>query len=310
VGPVQLARGTRPHMIRAQLPGWLEPMAATLTTERFIDSAWGYERKYDGIRMLAYKQGNLVQLWSRNRLSLTEAYPSVVQALAALPLETAIFDGEAVGAWQRLSGADYYVFDVLWLDGEETTSLPLRRRQALLAGVPFASPVERVSAIESVEDDPPWERACREGWEGVIAKRLDSPYRHGRSRDWLKMKCEASQELVVGGFTDPEGRRVGVGALLVGYFEDSEFVYAGKVGTGLTAPLLLNLRARLDRLQRASSPFTRGTGIPRTRVHWVEPELVVQVAFSEWTVHGKLRHPRFVTIRTDKPARDVVRERT
>lgn len=296
-------------MIRTRLPDWLEPMAATLTAQRFVDPAWIYERKFDGIRMLAYKQGSSVELWSRNRLSLTAAYPNVVRALAALPVKTAIFDGEAVGAWRREGEADYQVFDVLWLDGQAVVAWPLEQRRTLLAGVPFRSPVARVAAVDPVDDDPPWVRACREGWEGVIAKRLDAPYEHGRSRSWLKMKCEASQELVVGGFTEPEGRRVGLGALLVGYFEGPDLVYAGKVGTGFTENLLLNLRARLDRLRRASPPFARGSGLPR-QAHWVEPGLVVQVAFSEWTAHGKLRHPRLVAIRADKAARDVVKERT
>jgi bifunctional non-homologous end joining protein LigD len=155
----------------------------------------------------------------------------------------------------------------------------------------------------------PWEQACREGWEGVIAKRLDSVYEHRRSKAWLKMKCEASQELVVGGFTDPQGARVGIGALLVGYYEDGELVFAGKVGTSLDRGRMLDLRAALDRAIVDKTPFTRGTGLPKKGTHWVRPTMVVQVAFTEWTVHGKLRHPRLLGIRTDKTARDVVRER-
>jgi bifunctional non-homologous end joining protein LigD len=142
----------------------------------------------------------------------------------------------------------------------------------------------------------------------VIAKRRDAPYEHRRSPHWLKMKCEATQELVIGGFTDPQGARVGLGALLVGYFAGADFVFAGKVGTGLDTRLLLDLRARLDALEVAEPPFTKAVGLPRVRAHWVRPELVVQVAFTEWTVHGKLRHPRLLGLRTDKPARDVVRE--
>jgi bifunctional non-homologous end joining protein LigD len=159
-----------------------------------------------------------------------------------------------------------------------------------------------------VHDAKPWERACREGWEGVIAKRRDSLYEHRRSPNWLKMKCEASQELVVGGFTDPQGGRVGLGALLVGYFEGEAFVFAGKVGTGFDTTLLLQLRARLDAIEVPNPPFTRSIGLPRIRAHWVRPEIVVQVAFIEWTVHGKLRHPRLLGIRTDKAPREVVRE--
>jgi ATP-dependent DNA ligase len=162
--------------------------------------------------------------------------------------------------------------------------------------------------VELLHDRAPWDRASREGWEGVIAKRRGSPYEHRRSKHWLKMKCEASQELVVGGFTDPQGTRAGLGALLVGYHDESDFVFAGKVGTGFDTDLLLDLRRRLDTIELPASPFTRATGLPRLRVHWVRPEIVVQVAFIEWTVHDKLRHPRLIGIRPDKNARDVTRE--
>jgi ATP-dependent DNA ligase len=173
-----------------------------------------------------------------------------------------------------------------------------------------------VRRVAAVEGSKPWERACNEGWEGVIAKRRDSTYEHRRSPHWLKMKCEATQELVVGGFTDPQGGRVGLGALLVGYFADhnpvraesTDFVFAGKVGTGFDTRLLLDLRARLDALEIPQPPFTKSTGLPRLRAHWVRPEIVVQVAFTEWTVHGKLRHPRLLGVRMDKSAREVVRE--
>jgi bifunctional non-homologous end joining protein LigD len=162
--------------------------------------------------------------------------------------------------------------------------------------------------VERLSEPAPWERACKEGWEGVIAKRRDSRYEPRRSPHWLKMKCEATQELVIGGFTDPQGVRVGLGALLVGYFEGDEFVFAGKVGTGFDTKLLLLLRQRLDGLEIAASPFTKATGLPRLRVHWVRPEVVVQVAFMEWTAHGKMRHPRLLGLRVDKAAHEVTRD--
>ncbi len=288
------------------LPDWLVPMAATLTAERFTDPAWTFERKLDGIRMLAYKDGRQVQLWSRNRLPLTANYPAVAKAIAALPVRNAILDGEATWAWGPQGDAEYSVFDVLWLNGRNVTALRLDERRALLAAIPFQLPVARVLPLEG---GAPWERACREGWEGVIAKRLDSPYEHRRSKHWLKMKCEATQELVVGGFTDPQGGRVGLGALLVGYFEGDDFVFAGKVGTGFDNALLLDLRARLDKLVVPKPPFTKAVGLPRLRAHWVRPEIVVQVAFTEWTPYDKLRHPRLLGLRPDKAAREVVRER-
>jgi bifunctional non-homologous end joining protein LigD len=280
------------------IPEWLEPMAATLTQDRFSGPEWLFERKFDGIRLLAYKQGDDVRLYSRNRL--LQNLPEVARAIRALPAEELILDGEVT--FNGTSG--YHVFDILWMNGRAVTGLPIEERRALLESLPFEAPMQRV---ELIDDAAPWERARREGWEGVIAKRRGSPYEHRRSKHWLKMKVEASQEFVVGGFTDPRGTRVGLGALLVGYWDDSDFAFAGKVGTGFDTKLLLDLRERLDALAVAEPPFTKGTGLPR-RAHWVRPEVVVQVGFIEWTVHGKLRHPRLLGVRSDKNAREVVRE--
>jgi ATP-dependent DNA ligase len=290
----------------AKMPDWLVPMAATLTQERFSGPDWIFERKLDGIRLLAYKQGRQVRLLSRNQLPQNDAYPAVVRAIADLPVKEAILDGEATGVWGKPGKVAYHVFDVLWLDGD-VTSMPLEARHSLLASLPFEDPLQRVMPLDG---DKPWERACREGWEGVIAKRLGTPYEHRRSPHWLKMKCEASQELVVGGFTDPQGSRVGLGALLVGYFDGDDFVFAGKIGTGFDTKMLRELRAKLDALEVPTPPFTKTKGLPRLRAHWVRPEIVIQAAFIEWTGHGKMRHPRLLGIRTDKAARDVVREQT
>jgi ATP-dependent DNA ligase len=289
----------------ADLPEWLEPMAATLTQERFTGPEWIFERKLDGIRLLAFRDGTGVRLFSRNRLPRNGSYPAVVQAVANLPVHDVILDGEATGVWGRPGRTAYHVFDILWLDGRDVTSLPLVARRELLESLPLETPLLRVS---SLEDAQPWERACREGWEGVIAKRRDAPYEHRRSKHWLKMKCEATQEFVVGGFTDPQGGRVGLGALLVGYFDADDFVFAGKVGTGFDTKLLLDLRARLDAREITDAPFTRAVGLPRVRAHWVRPEIIVQVSFIEWTVNGKLRHSRLLGVRSDKDPRAVIRE--
>jgi ATP-dependent DNA ligase len=282
------------------MPDWIVPMAATLTRDRFADPAWVYEKKYDGIRLLAFKQAREVRLYSRNRL--LQDIPAIAAAVARVPADELILDGEL--AWDQ---REYHVFDLLWRDGRDLRELPLDARRAELAALPLDPPLARVLPLDDLE---PWVRAQREGWEGVVAKRRDSLYEPRRSPHWLKMKCEASQELVVGGFTDPQGRRVGLGALLVGYYDRDDLVFAGKVGTGLDTALLLDLRARLAPLERPMGPFTRATGLPRSRVHWVEPQLVVQVAFMEWTGHDKLRHPRLVGIRADKLAREVRREQT
>jgi bifunctional non-homologous end joining protein LigD len=268
-------------------PEWLVPMAATLTQERFTGPDWLFERKFDGIRLLAYKQGPDVRLFSRNRL--LQHQPAIAAAVARLPVADAILDGEMT--WD---GRAYHLFDVMWLDGRDVTGLPLEQRRALLQALPVAPPLERV---ELVEDAQPWQRAASEGWEGVIAKRRGSPYEHRRSPHWLKMKIEETRQFLVGGFTDPQGSRVGLGALLVGHQDGADLVFAGKVGTGFDTKLLLELRARLDALAAPASPFTRATGLPRG-AHWVRPEIAVEVAFIEWTGHGKLRHPRLLGVLT------------
>jgi len=269
-------------------PEWLVPMAATLTQERFSGPEWIFERKYDGIRLLAYKKRNDVQLFSRNQLP--QDLPAIQHAIARLPHDELILDGEITWGGGKVS---YHIFDVMWLDGRNVTTLPLEERRDLLAKLPLEQPLHRVDLID---DDSPWERAQREGWEGVIAKRRGSIYEHRRSKEWLKMKCELSQNFLVGGFTDPQGKRVGLGALLVGYQKDDDFVFAGKIGTGFDTKLLLDLRAKLDQLEIPRSPFTQAKGLPRLRVHFVKPEIVVHVGFIEWTSHGKLRHPRLLGV--------------
>jgi ATP-dependent DNA ligase len=274
-------------------------MAATLTQERFTGPEWIFERKFDGIRLLAYKKGSKVELFSRNRLP--QNIPTVTQAIAKLPHRELILDGEI--SWH--GPLRYDVFDIMWLDGRDVTKLLLEERQALLSKLPLKPPLRRVT---EVKDEAPWERAQKEGWEGVIAKRRGSTYEQQRSPNWLKMKCELTQEFVVGGFTDPQGKRVGLGALLVGYYEGDDFVFAGKIGTGFDTALLLGLRAQLDQIEIPKSPFTRAVGLPRLRAHWVKPKIVVQVGFIQWTKYNKLRHPRLLGIRKDKSAREVVRE--
>ncbi len=286
-------------------------MAATLTQERFTGPDWSFERKFDGIRLLAYKKGHQVELFSRNHLP--QNIPAISKAIAQLPHRELILDGEIT--WH--APFSYHLFDIMWIDGRETMSLPLEQRRALLKQLPLTAPLKRVAELHA---DSAWKRAKKEGWEGVIAKRRGSIYEQRRSRNWLKMKCELAQEFVVGGFTDPQGKRAGLGALLVGYYERGssaivsegsaidDFVFAGKIGTGFNNELLLDLRHKLDALEILKPPFTRAVGLPRLRAHWVQPKIVVQVGFIQWTVHGKLRHPRLLRVRTDKDPRDVVRE--
>ena len=274
-------------------------MAATLTQERFNGPEWIFERKFDGIRLLAYKKGANVELFSRNRLP--QNIPALAHAIAKLPHRELILDGEI--DWH--GPAAYHVFDIMWIDGRDVTTLPIEERQELLRNLPLRRPLHRVTAVDA---GAPWERAQDEGWEGVIAKRRGSVYEQRRSPNWLKMKCELSQEFVVGGFTDPQGKRVGLGALLVGYYDNGDFVFAGKIGTGFDNEMLVDLRTRLDRIEIPKTPFTKAVGLPRLRAHWVKPKLVVQVGFIQWTKYNKLRHPRLLGIRQDKSPREVVRE--
>jgi ATP-dependent DNA ligase len=301
-------------------------MAATLTQERFNGPEWIFERKFDGIRLLAYKHGSRVELFSRNRLP--QNIPMLARAIAKLPHQELILDGEIDWPHETKGPAAYHLFDIMWIDGRDLTGLSLEERRALLRKLPLAAPLHRVPELH---DEAPWQRAQKHGWEGVIAKRRDSVYEQRRSPNWLKMKCELAQEFVVGGFTEPQGKRPGLGALLVGYYEGDDFVFAGKIGTGFSTKMLLDLRAQLDRLEIDKPPFTKGAGLPRSKVarasppvregsgeqskiansphaHWVHPEIVVQVGFIQWTKHNKLRHPRLLGIRDDKHPREVVRE--
>ena len=297
-------------------------MKAVLTDEPFSDPDWIFERKLDGIRCLAHRAGADVRLLSRTERSMNAEYPKVVEALEEEPSwdfvidgELVAFDGRGITSFSRLQrrGRErvaifFYVFDILRLDGEDLRPLPLRERKARLrSALDFSGPV-RLTPHRNEHGERLFREACARGLEGLVAKRADSPYRSSRSRDWLKLKCHAEQELVIGGFTAPQGSRTDFGALLVGHFEDDRLSYAGKVGTGFGHETLRTLGARLRELERDESPFVDVDPIPRG-THWVEPELVAQIAFTEWTRDGRLRHPRYLGLRDDKPAREVVRER-
>jgi bifunctional non-homologous end joining protein LigD len=312
------------------LPAWLEPELATLTRDRFSDPAWIFERKLDGERCLAFADGGEVRLMTRNQHQITSTFPEIAGALAAQHSDDFVVDGEIVAfdktqtSFARLqhrlgvirpardllaeAPAYYYLFDVLYTGGRDTRPLPLReRKQILHALLPFDDPV-RFTQYRTTEGEAYYREACAKGWEGLIAKRADAPYRGGRTRDWLKFKCESGQEFVIGGFTDPQGSRTGFGALLLGYYDTGgRLVYAGKVGTGFDNQTLRSLHDRLAAIERPSSAFDAGT-LPRSGVHWVEPKLVAQVGFSEWTTAGELRHPRFQGLRNDKDPGEVVRE--
>lgn len=281
---------------------------------------WAFERKLDGLRCVAVRDGDRVELWSRNHNSFLDRFPEVAAALVELRVERFVLDGELVAhdgrdfvgfgqLQQDGSGlrAVFGVFDLLHLSGRDVTGLGLPARKDLLT-----TSVQEGPTLQLVQELPGkptelLESACRNGWEGLVAKRTAAPYGPGRSRDWVKLKCSASQELVIGGWTEPRGSRAHLGALLVGYFDGSRLRYAGKVGTGFSRETLASLASQLAPLERPDPPF-----VDRVRegtAHWVEPRLVANIAFTEWTRDGRLRHPRFEGLRPDKDASGVVRER-
>ncbi len=302
-------------------------MKAVLSDRPFTDPNWVFERKLDGIRCGAIRTGGRVRLESRSGQDMTGGYPEIVEALEQ-PGPDLIIDGEIVAfekgrtSFERLqrrmqihdparalrSGVAvyYYVFDLLELDGRDLRPLPMTERKSeLRRAIDFRGRV-RFTPHRRGDGEQALREACRRGWEGLIAKRADSPYVASRSRDWLKLKCVQSQELVIGGWTAPRGSRQRLGAILVGYYDHERLRYAGKVGTGFDAAALELLGDELERRERASPPFAGGD--PPRAARWAEPELVAQIGFTEWTRDGKLRHPRYEGLRTDKPAAEVVRE--
>jgi DNA ligase D-like protein (predicted ligase) len=315
-------------MVMASESGWREPMLATLVQRPFSSENWLFERKLDGVRVVSSCAERGVRLWSRNHRALELTYPEIAEALDELAGADFIADGEIVAfdgeqtsfakLQQRIHLTDnrriratgvrvyYYVFDLLAYDGRDVTTLALRQRKKLLRqAFDWRDPV-RYSGHRNTDGEEFFAKACAQGWEGVIAKRADAPYHSGRSTDWLKFKCVKDQEFVIGGFTPPGGSRIGFGALLIGYYQDGKLRYAGKVGTGYNYALLRELSATLTSMEQGTSPFA--DQMPERHARWVEPGLVAEIAFSDWTNDGRLRHPRFKGLREDKRPAEVVRE--
>jgi bifunctional non-homologous end joining protein LigD len=305
-------------------------MLAILTDRREFGEDWLLERKFDGERCIARKGGSDVRLQSRTAKDLTGTYPEVREAVAGQRDEELLLDGEVVAfdgeqtsfsrLQRRLGVAKpspelveaypvvFCVFDLLELDGADLRGRPLVERRARLTEAVRPGAALQLSEAWREDSQQRFARACRSGWEGLIAKRAQAPYVAGRSKDWLKLKCVWEQEFVIGGYTDPAGSRTDFGALLVGYHERGRLRYAGKVGTGYTAAVLRELGARLRELETPESAFVDARPVPRG-THWVRATLVAQIGFAEWTNDGRLRQPRFLGLRDDKRPADVVRER-
>jgi len=315
---------------RDPMPEWIDPELATLTKDRFDSPDWMFERKLDGERCITYHDGSGLRLMTRNQKVVTSTYPELAAALAAQQASGFVIDGEVVTfaggqtrfaqLQQRLGlvhpAADlvksvpvkYFIFDVLYADGQDLRPRPLAERKQVLQGLLGYGDELRFTEHRTGDGTGYFAEACRMGWEGLIAKLADAPYRSGRTKDWLKFKCESGQEFVIGGFTDPQRSRIGFGALLLGYYsQDGRLIYAGKVGTGFDQRTLRRLHDELTAIEQDKPPFDEGD-LPRHGVHWTRPDLVGEVGFSEWTTAGQLRHPRFQGLRRDKSAHEVIRE--
>jgi bifunctional non-homologous end joining protein LigD len=315
---------------RAQ-PAWIAPMLATLSDRAPPGGGWIYEPKLDGVRVLAYVTGGSVRLFSRNRKPVEGGYPELVEALSLAVRGDAVLDGEIVApdpatglsSFARLQqrmhlrdvqraartgvSVELYLFDCLFYEGIDLTGLPLLDRKKVLRDVVWYDGPIRFAPYRTTGSTAMFREACAKGAEGIIAKRAESRYASGRSTDWLKVKCVQQQEFVIGGYTRPQGAREHLGALLVGYYDGGKLRYAGKVGTGYDRHTLELLYRKLVPLHRRTSPFAPGP-VPAGEIQWVTPKLVAQIGFGEWTEAGLLRHPRFLGLRDDKPAREVRRE--
>lgn len=327
--PENLTSDQRDAIQQEKFPAWVDPMLATLTEDYFDDEEWIYERKLDGVRSLVFCDADDMLLKSRNQKDQNDTYPELVEALNDTAAEPFVADGEIVAfednvtSFSRLqnrinisdprqarnSGVKVYLylFDIIHYAGYDLSSLELRTRKKILReAFSFEDPIRYVTH-RNRDGTAFLSEACNKGWEGIIAKDSRSGYVHSRSKKWLKFKCSRRQELVIGGYTDPQGERIGFGALLLGYYRDGDLQYAGQVGTGFDDEQLKHLHDKLSGLERKTSPFAQ-EDIDTDGVHWVTPRLVAEVGFTEWTDSNKLRHPRFLGLRHDKEAENVKKE--
>jgi bifunctional non-homologous end joining protein LigD len=313
--------------VKAPMPRFVEPQLATLVKSLPAGDNWISEIKFDGYRMLCRIEDGEARLYSRNDKEWTANFPSIAQAAARLPVENAWLDGEVVtldsqgrSSFQSLQNAlslndesilSYFLFDIPYLNGVDLRKVPLLKRKQVLERVTQAVPSPlHLSFYQPGRGDEFYGQACKLGLEGMMLKVADSPYSGARTRSWLKVKCGRRQEMVIGGYTDPEGSRQGFGALLMGVYEDGVLKYSGKVGTGFNDKALSSLRKKLDQLEQDKPAFINPPrGAEARRSHWVRPELVAEVAFTEWTHDGTLRHPSFQGLRLDKKPAEVVREK-
>ena len=324
-----LSADAKDKLKKKKMPKWMSPMLAKLTHDYFSDENWIYERKLDGERILVFCKNKKIRLMTRNKKEAGKTYPEIIKAFGSNNKTNFIADGEMVAfdgsttSFSKLQNRMHlkdekeiknsktkvylYLFDLLYFDDRDLSNLPLMDRKKVLRNAfKFKDPL-RHTAYRKEHGEEYLKEACRKRWEGLIAKDGSSTYKHSRSSDWLKFKCSNQQEFVIGGYTDPQGERIGFGALLIGFYKKDKLLYAGKVGTGYDDETLKRLSKRLRKLERKTSPYDEK--VKEKNVHWVTPELVGEVGFTEWTSGHKLRHPRFLGLRRDKDAKDVTREK-
>jgi bifunctional non-homologous end joining protein LigD len=311
------------------LPEWIPPQLATLTAAPPAGAGWLHEVKFDGYRILARLEGGKARLFSRRRNDWTASFAAVARAVEKLPVRQALLDGEVAvqtpsgrTSFQALqnaftgqtpAGLAYFVFDLLHLDGEDLRPLPIEERkerlQALVAQAKAAGRIH-YSTHHVGEGARLLEGVRKLDLEGLVSKRCGEPYCSGRGGAWLKTKCKKRQEFVVGGFTDPEGGGAGIGALILGYYRGRELIFAGKVGSGFSERVSGQLRATLQASARVRWPFVARPPLEwiGREAHWVRPELVVEVEFTEWTSDGGLRHPSFKGLLKDRDPAEVTAE--
>ena len=288
--------------------------------------SWLHEAKYDGYRIIGRKAGDEVTLFSRSGLDWTVRFPAIASALLTFPAESALIDGEVafvlpngITDFKSLQehidsphpSIRYFVFDLLWLDGKDLRKKPLKERRALLAKLMSEKGISNYLVYaDYVEGSGPefFKQACAAGLEGVVSKRADAPYRSGRGRDWLKVKCKRGEEFVIGGYNRSDVKGKPFSSLLLGTFDGDKLIYSGKVGTGFDSADLDRLARKFKPLERSKSPFEEVPAPERKGAVWLEPKLVAQVEFTERTRDGRLRHPSFQGLREDRPAREVHRE--
>lgn len=315
---------------KMQQPDWMSPMLAKLTHDVFSNEDWIYERKLDGERCVIYKKEKQVNIMSRNKKNLNNTYPEIIEAFEKQEAQNFIVDGEMVAFDGKITSFSelqkrmhlknkkqianhktsvyFYIFDLMFYEGYDLTKLPLLERKKILQKIiKFKDPL-RFTTHRNENGEKYYEEACEKKWEGLIAKKADSTYAHSRSSNWLKFKCINQQEFVIAGYTDPQGSRKGFGSLLIGFYEGDKLQYAGKVGTGYTDEILEDLYEKMSKLEVEKTPFEKNKDLPKKNVHWVKPKLVGEVGFTEWTNSNKLRHPRYLGLRRDKKAKDVVKE--